>query len=122
LFLLFALASSVDPVYLLTEESDPSLNPTTYIEGLPAYVRPTLTETGEKLGQFLLNTSGTISYMFTNTLPTNVQPEVVYFKDYPSIPIEVYFAPITLSLPLKDRNDTFHDVTYDMGFISAEQY
>lgn len=92
---LVSLAISSDSVHLWTEESDPSLNPTGYIEGLPAYVTPTNLATGEKSTQFLLNTSGTISYMFTNDLP-NVTPEFVFFKDYPTTPIEVYFSSITL--------------------------
>ena len=45
--ILFTIVSS-EPVYLLTIESDPSLNPTGYIEGLPSYVEPFDHTTGQK--------------------------------------------------------------------------
>jgi hypothetical protein len=41
-------------VLLLTEDSDPSFNPTGFIEGLPIYIRPKEKVTGTDLGQFLL--------------------------------------------------------------------
>ena len=103
-------------MFIQTEESNPEANPSSFIEGLPAYVSLVNEDTGQNMGQFLLNTSGTISYAFTDALPA-VTPEIVYFKDYPSKPVEVYFDSVTISLPLRDVNTTRYDVTMDMGFI-----
>lgn len=76
------------------------------------------------MGQFLLDTSGTVSYVFVQPadLPA-VTPENVFFKDNINAnPVEVYFSPVTLQFRRWDDNSTTWDVTFDLGFIDATIY
>ena len=62
-------------VILQTEETDD--NPTNFKEGLPQYVT-LLDDKGESLGQFLLCTSCTISYMFGTPSPTAAAEPITF--------------------------------------------
>ena len=66
-------------ITLKTEETTATV-PKGYKEGLPLYLRPT-DENDNDLGQFLICTSCTISYMF-GTIPSGVTPTKVYVRDH----------------------------------------
>ena len=108
-------------VILQTEESDDT--PTNFKEGLPQYV--TLTDDKQNsLGQFLLCTSCTISYMF-GTPPVNVTAEKISFREHADTPIEVYFEERTLvfsktALPSQNSADKTFSVTMEIGIIDKK--
>ena len=78
----------------------------------------------EDLGQFLLCTSCTISYMF-GTPKTTVTPETIAFREHPDTYIEVAFENRTLeftkatNLGIYNAGETFK-VTMEIGIIDPK--
>ena len=101
-------------VVLQTEETID--NPTGFKEGLPQYV--SLRDDTGDLGQFLLCTSCTISYMF-GTPKTTVTPEQIVFREHPDQTVEVAFETRTLEFtkaPELNSDEKFK-VTMEIGII-----
>ena len=112
-------------VVLQTEEAEDT--PTHFKEGLPQYVSISSEEDGVQtaLGQFLLCTSCTISYMFGVT--PGGTPEKISFREHPDPgdEIEVYFEERTLLFNktiMKDQNeaDDYFRVTMQIGIIDKK--
>ena len=109
--------------YVILQTEETIDNPTTFKEGLPQYV--TLSDDKQNaLGQFLLCTSCTISYMF-GTPPVNMTAEKISFREHANITLEVYFEERTLifnktTLPSQNAADKTFSVTMDIGIIDKK--
>ena len=116
--MLLALTSS-QYVVLQTEETID--NPTGFKEGLPQYVTLSDGDDFSNLGQFLLCTSCTISYMF-GTPRTSVTPEQIVFREHPDQALEVVFETRTLEFTkaaVLNSNEKFK-VTMEIGIIDQQ--